>query len=95
MDAAFQHLKAWICQTLLNTTLTYSDCSNLVIVQTDTSKYGLGTALLQSSWPIAFTSKTLIDVETHYKNTESVSVSELWPQEVPHIPIQQACHCTK
>ena len=50
-DTAFQHLKAWICQTLLNATLTYYDRSKPVLVQTDTSEYGLGTALIQSSFP--------------------------------------------
>ena len=38
MDAAFQCLKAWICQNLLNTTLTYYDRSKPVIVQMDVSK---------------------------------------------------------
>ena len=37
-DAAFQHLKAWICQTLLNTTLMYYDRSKPVIEQSDASK---------------------------------------------------------
>ena len=47
-DTAFQYLKAWISQTLLNTTLAYCDGSKPVIVLTDASQYGLGTGLLQS-----------------------------------------------
>ena len=41
-DTALQHLKAWICQTLLNATLLYYDKSKPVVVQTEASKYGLG-----------------------------------------------------
>ena len=37
-DTAFQHLKAWICQTLLNTSLMYYDKSKPVIEQSDASK---------------------------------------------------------
>ena len=95
MDAAFQHLKACICHTLLSTTLTYYDCSKPIIVQKDTSKYCLGAALTQSGQHVAFTSKTLTDVETHYVNTERVSVSELQPQEYSHISLWQACYSTK
>ena len=62
--------KAWICETLLNATLTYYDISKPVIVQTGTSKYQLGAVLTQSSHPIAFSSKTLTDIETHYRNIE-------------------------
>ena len=67
-DAAFQCLKAWICQTLFNATLAYYDRSKPVVVQMDESEYRLGAALIQSSHPIAFTSKTLTDIETHYAN---------------------------
>ena len=59
-DAAFQCLKAWIFQTLLSATLMYYDTSKPVIVQTDASEYGLGAALIQSSFPIAFASKLLV-----------------------------------
>ena len=64
IDTASQCIKAWICQTFLNTTLTYYDRSKPVIVQMDSSKYGLGAALIQSSCHIAFASKTVTDVET-------------------------------
>ena len=39
-------------------------------MQTDTSEYGLGAALIQSSCPIALASKTLADVETCYVSIE-------------------------
>ena len=84
MDAAFHHLKAWICQTLLNITLAYYDQSKLVIVQMIASKNGLGAALLQSSWPMTFTSKTLTDVETHYANTERQCLSVCFSLEMFH-----------
>ena len=75
MDAAFQHLKAWICQTLLNATLAYYDQSKSVVVQMDTSGYRLGTALKQSGYPIAFASKKHTDVETCYANIDKECLS--------------------
>ena len=69
-DAAFQWLKAWICQTLLNATLMCYDRSKPFIVQRDACEYGLGAALIQSSCPMSFASKTLTDIETHYANIE-------------------------
>ena len=45
------------------------------MVQTDASKYGLGAALLQSAGPIALTSKTLTDIETHCVNIECECLS--------------------
>ena len=56
-DAAFQCLKAWICQTLLKVTLVYYDRTKPVMIQTDASKFGLGAALLQGGQPIAFASR--------------------------------------
>ena len=38
------------------------------MVQKDARKYRLGAALIQSGHLIAFTSKTLIEIETHYAN---------------------------
>ena len=77
MDATFQCLKAWICQTLLSTTLTYYDTSKPVIVQTDASKYGLGAALMQCGHPITFASKMFIDVKNllcKHRERECLSV---------------------
>ena len=48
----------------------YYDKSKPVIVQTDTSEYGLGATLIQSDHPITFASKTLTDIEAHYANIE-------------------------
>ena len=50
----------------------------------DTSKYGLVTALLQSGWPIAFTSETLSDVKTHYANIERECLSVCFSLEKFH-----------
>ena len=55
---------------LLKTTLTYNDCTKPLILQTNASEYGLGTALIQKSRPIAFASKTLTNMETRYANIE-------------------------
>ena len=83
-DAAFQHLKAWICQILLNATLKYYDRSKSVIVQMDTSKCGLGATLIQSGCPIAFASKTLTDNETCYVNIEGKCLSVCFSLEKFH-----------
>ena len=69
-DSAFQYLKAWICQTLLKVTLAYYGRSKPVVVQLDASELELGAALLQGGQPIAFSSKTLTDIESCYVNIE-------------------------
>ena len=50
----------------------------------DARKYGLEATLIQSSCPIAFASKTLTDIETHYMNIEQESLSMLQSGKVPH-----------
>ena len=84
-EAAFQCLKACICQTLLNTTLAYYDWSKPVVVQTDAIEYGLGATLIQTRHPIAFASKMFTDVETHYcKHWESVlQYALVWRSSIP------------
>ena len=83
-DAAFQKLKQWICNILLKTTLAYFDCTKPVVIQTDASEYGLGAALLQDGWPIAFASKTLTDIETWYANIEQECLSVCFGLEKFH-----------
>ena len=83
-DAAFQHLKAWICQTLLKVTLAYYDRTKPAMIQTDASEFGLGAALLQGGQPIAFASKTLTDVESCYTNIERECLSVCFGLEKFH-----------
>ena len=54
------------------------------MIQTDTSEFGLGAALLQGGWPIALASKTLTDVESHYANTERECLSVCFGLEKFH-----------
>ena len=74
-DQVFNHLKSWVCNMLLRTILPYYDHTQSLILQTDTSKYGLSTALIQNNRPIAFASKTLTDVETRYAIIERECLS--------------------
>ena len=84
IDAVFQCIKAWICQTLLKVTLAYCDWSKPVVVQTDASEYGLGATLIQGSHSIAFISKSLTDIETCYVNIERKSLSVCFDLEKFH-----------
>ena len=52
------------------TTLNYFDSTKEVILQADASIKGLGAALIQDGKLVAFTSKSLADVETRYANIE-------------------------
>ena len=90
-ESAFQHLKAWICQTLLKVTLAYYDRTKPAVIQTDTSKFGLGAALLQGGQPIGFARETLTDIESRYANIERVSFGMLWSGEIPHLYLWEAC----
>ena len=82
-DAAFQCLKAWICQILLNATLAYYDRSKPV-VQTDTNNYGLRAALIQSSCLIAFASKTLMSKLAMQTLRENVfQYASVWRNSTP------------
>ena len=60
-DQGFHCLKSWICNTLLRTTLAHTQP---LVLQTEASEYGLGTALIQNNKPIALASQMLTDVET-------------------------------
>ena len=54
------------------------------MIQTDASKFRLGTALLQGGWPIAFASKTLTDVDSYYANIERECLSVCFGLEKFH-----------
>ena len=72
---------------LLKTTPGYYDCTKPLILQSDANKYGLGAALIQNNRPIAFASKTLMDVETRYANIERECLSVVFGLEKFHIYI--------
>ena len=74
-DQAFNCLKSWVCNILLKTTLTYYEHTKPLILQTNASEHGLGTALIQNNRPIDFASKTLTGVETRYANIERECLS--------------------
>ena len=65
-------------------TLAYYDRSKPVMIQTDASKFRLGAALLQGGRPIAFASKTLTNVESHYANIERECLSVCFGLEKFH-----------
>ena len=69
---------------LLKTPLVYYDRTKHLILQTDASEYGLGTALIQNNRPITFASKTLTDVETRYANIERECLSVVFGLEKFH-----------
>ena len=90
-DQAFHHLKSWICTMLLRTTLAYYDNIQPLVLQTDTTEYGLSVTLIQNnrpiafaSNPIAFASKTLTDVKTRYANTQRDCLSVCFGLEKFH-----------
>ena len=83
-DAAFHHLKQWIYNTLLKTTLAYYNCTKPVEVHTDASEHGLGAALIQHNKPVAFASKTLTPVESRYANIECECLSVVFSLEKFH-----------
>ena len=81
---SFQKLKQWICNTLPKATLAYYDRDQPLTIHTDASEYGLGAALLQNNKSIAFTSKTLTNVETCYANIERECLSAVFGLERFH-----------
>ena len=66
-QAAFEKTK-----TALTTlpVLAYFDKDKDHIIQTDASKTGLGTVLLQEGQPVVYASRTLTDTERRYSNIE-------------------------
>ena len=83
-DATSQHLKSWVCSTLVKMTLTSYDRTWPVIVHTNDGEYGLGTAPIQNGCPITFTSKTLTEFGTQYTNIERECLSVCFRLEKFH-----------
>lgn len=63
----FDHLKKLIVSEPL---LRYFDMNRPVLIQTDSSKDGLGSVLLQDDQPVAFASRALTSAETRYSQIE-------------------------
>ena len=66
-----------------------------MVIQTDTSEYGLGAAFIQGGPPIAFASKFLTDIKTRYANIEGECLSVCYGLEKFHtyIYIWETCCC--
>ena len=64
---AFQHCKEEISKNIM---LPYYNPKASMILQTDVSKRGLGTVLIQNSTPVVFASRALIGSERNYQNLE-------------------------
>ena len=68
-NAAFQKLKSLIAEAQKRS-LKFYNRNQPLTVQADTSKHGLGAALLQPGEPVAFASKSLSETEHRYANIE-------------------------
>ena len=64
---AFVELKEQCCSQLV---LKYFDLKEPVEIQCDARQHGLGAVLIQDSQPIAYSSRSLTDIEGHYAQIE-------------------------
>ena len=72
-------------QAIANAThLPYYDQNKELVLQVDTSKQGLGAALIQEKGPIAFASKSLTETESRYSNIEHEMLGIVWGLEKFH-----------
>ena len=67
-----------------NTTLPYFNPVSSTTLQTDASKKGLGTVLLQNSKPVMFASRALTGNERNYQNLERECLATIWGMEKFH-----------
>ena len=82
-NTCFQNIKSQLQKALLRP-LRYYDWSKLVTLQCDASLKGLGACIIQDGQPITFTSKSLMDTETHYANIERELLAILYGCEKFH-----------
>ena len=66
-DAAMDNIRSTLSQ---HNTLAYFDPNKEIIIQTDASKKGIGTVLMQDGQPIHYASKSLTSAEANYSNIE-------------------------
>ena len=82
MNREFKTVKEAIKQT---TELHHFDPKKPVIIETDASKKGLGTCLIQDDKPVRFASKSLTTAESNYSNIERELLAMLFAVEKFHI----------
>ena len=61
-----------------------SNPNTYTILQTDASKWGLGSVLLQNSKPVMFASRALTGSERNYQNLERECLATIWGMEKFH-----------
>ena len=62
----------------------YFNPNSSMTLQTDASKKGLGTVLLQNSKPVMFESRALTGSERNYQNLERECLATIWGMEKFH-----------
>ena len=79
--AAFAQLKQEFTTEIM---LPYFDRNKYTTLQTDASKKGFGTVILQDNKPIYFTSRSLTLAEKNYQNLEQECMVAIWGMEKFH-----------
>lgn len=80
-DGEFEYLKKLIVSQPI---LRYFDVTKPVLVQTDSSKDGLGSVLLQEDQPVAFASRALTPAEAKYSQIEKELLAIVFAVEKFH-----------
>lgn len=80
-EKAFQMVKAAASNAPV---LRYYSLDEEVTVQSDSSQFGLGAALLQNGQPVAFASRSLTSAEQHYAQIEKECLSIVFACEQFH-----------
>ena len=75
-----------------NITLPYFNPKCSTTLQTNVSKKGLGTVLLQNSRPVMFMSRALTGSERNYQNLERVFGNNLGQGEIPLLSVWEGIH---
>ena len=78
---AFQTIKSVFSSNII---LPYCDCTAHMTLQTDSSKKGLGSVLMQHGKFIYFASRSLTKVEENYQNLERETLATIWGMEHFH-----------